>query len=206
MASIGYGHYVVVVLHFGGSVASNIKFVLHREPRTCEIWFLVGSVFPNEEHVDAVVHELHEETGLVLTLDDFTVLSDALVRVALPKGQRQLVYVFSASLHVRFVTAYLRTHAQLEHVVIAQSTINPDGSYVVPATIDIDGLSLTPAKHGLLPAVKRKYELLHFDYATQWETFRRYVYTHQVLCHDDTSLPKEFLFYSRFSSVEYGFV
>jgi ADP-ribose pyrophosphatase YjhB (NUDIX family) len=94
MASIGYGHYVVVVLRFGGSIASNIKFVLHREPRTCEIWFLVGSVFPNEEHVDAVVRELHEETCLVLTLNDFTVLSDAMVRVALPKGQRQLVYVF----------------------------------------------------------------------------------------------------------------
>jgi hypothetical protein len=30
--------------------------------------------------------------------------------------------------------------------VTAQSTINPDGSYVVPETIDIGGLNLMPAK------------------------------------------------------------
>jgi hypothetical protein len=74
-------------------------------------------------------------------------LSDAPVRVALPEGQRRLVYVFSASIPIPYVTAHLRTPpAQLEQGVPAQSTINPDGSYVVPATIDIDGLSLTPAK------------------------------------------------------------
>jgi hypothetical protein len=61
--------------------------------------------------------------------------------------------------------------------------------------MDIDGLTLTPAKTGLLPALKRKYELLHFGFVTQWETFRRAVYTHQVLCHDDTLIPRDFLMY-----------
>jgi hypothetical protein len=76
-------------------------------------------------------------------------LSDAPVGVALPYGQ-QLVYVFSAYVLVPYVTTHLRTPAQLEHVVTAQSTINHDGSYVVPETIDIGGLSLAPAKQGLL--------------------------------------------------------
>jgi hypothetical protein len=58
----------------------------------------------------------------------------------------------------------LRTPAKLKQAVITQSTINLDGFYVGPATIDIDGLSLTPAKHGFLSALKRNYELLNFGY------------------------------------------
>jgi ADP-ribose pyrophosphatase YjhB (NUDIX family) len=161
---------------------------------------------PIEEHVDAIVRELHEKIGLILTLDDLTLLSDSPVRITLPEGQRHFVYVFSACVPVPCVTAHLRTSFQLEQVVTAHSTINPDGSYVVPATIDIDGLSLTPAKHRLLPTLKCKYELLHFGYVTQCETFCRAVYTHQVLCHEDTSLPKQFIFYSRFTSVDSCFV
>jgi hypothetical protein len=103
------------------------------------------------------------------------------------------------------VRANLRTRAKLEHVVTAQSTNNPDGSYVVPTTIDIDGLSLTPAKHGLLPTLKRKLELLHFGYVTQqWDTFRRVVYAQQVLCHEDKSLPRLFIFYPRFTTADIG--
>jgi ADP-ribose pyrophosphatase YjhB (NUDIX family) len=67
----------------------------------------------NEEHVDAAVRELYEETVLILTPDDLTLSSDAHVRVALPVGQ-QLVYVYSASILVPYVTTHLRTHAQLE--------------------------------------------------------------------------------------------
>jgi hypothetical protein len=95
----------------------------------------------------------------------------------------------------------------LEQAVTAQSTINPDGSYVVPDTLDIiGGLSLTPAKMGLLPAVKHKSELLHFGYVTQWETFRRAVYTYHALFHDDTTIPRLLFMYPRFSSVDYGHV
>jgi 8-oxo-dGTP pyrophosphatase MutT (NUDIX family) len=71
---------------------SDIKLVLQREHRTCKTWFPSGSIVPNEEHVDVVVRELHEETGLTLTL--LTMLSDAPVRVTLFEGQRKLVYVF----------------------------------------------------------------------------------------------------------------
>jgi 8-oxo-dGTP pyrophosphatase MutT (NUDIX family) len=172
MAYVGPSYYVVVVMHVGGSKASaDIKLVLHRELR--KTWFLAGSILPNEEHVEADVRELLEETSLTLTYDDLTMLSDTPVHVALPEGKLQLVYVFFESIPVSYVIANLRSLAKLEQVVSAQSTINPDGSYVVPTTTGIDGLSITPTKHGLLPALKRKYELLHFGYVTQWETFRQ---------------------------------
>jgi ADP-ribose pyrophosphatase YjhB (NUDIX family) len=175
--------------------------VLQREPRTGKTWFPAGSVTANEEHVDAAVRELYEEADLILTPDELTMLSDAHVRVALCVGQ-QLVYVYSASVHVPYVTTHLRTPAQLEQAVTAQSTINPDGSYVVTETIDIGGLNLTPAKTGLLLAMKHKSELLHFGYVTQWETFRRAVYTSHALFHDDTTIPRQFFMYPRFSSVD----
>jgi hypothetical protein len=88
-------------------------------------------------------------------------LSDAPVRAALHVGQ-QFVCVYTASVPVPYATTHLSTNAQLEQVVIAMSTINPDGSYVAPETIDIGGLTVTPAKTGLLPAMKQKNELLHF--------------------------------------------
>jgi ADP-ribose pyrophosphatase YjhB (NUDIX family) len=111
--------------------------------------------FANEELVDAVVQELHEESGLIPTPNDLTLLSDAPVRVAIPKGHK-LVYVYSAYVLVPYVMTHLRTPAQLEQVVASQSTTNHDGSYVVLATIDIDGQSLMPVKQGLLPVLKRK--------------------------------------------------
>jgi 8-oxo-dGTP pyrophosphatase MutT (NUDIX family) len=206
MAYVGPGHYVVVALHVGGSKALNIKLVLQRKLRTRRTWFLAGWILPNEELVDAVVRKLLEETGLTLSHDDLTLLSDAPVRVALHEGQRRLVYVFSAYVPIPYVTTNIRTPAKLEHVVVAQSTINPDGSYVVPATIYIDGLCLTPAKQGLLPTLRRKFELIHFGCVTQWEIFRRVVYNQQVLSHEDTLLPRQFLFYPRFIIVENGLV
>jgi hypothetical protein len=132
-------------------------------------------------------------------------LSDALVRVALPEGQ-QLVYVYSASVPSPYMTAHLRTPLQLERAVSTQTTINPDGSYVVLETIDVDGLSLKPANNGLLLAMKQKSELLHFGYVTQWEIFRRATYTSQVLSYDDPSIPRQFLMNPRFSSVDFDHV
>jgi ADP-ribose pyrophosphatase YjhB (NUDIX family) len=206
MASVGpRRHYVVVVLNVGGTKLSNVKFVLQREPRTGKTWFPADSVTANEEHVDVAVRELHEETSLILTPDDLTLLIDALFHVALPVGQH-LVYVYSAYVHVTYVTTNLRTLALLEQAVTTQSTINPDGSYVVRETIDVGGLNLTPGKTGLLHAMKHKSELLHFGYVTQWETFRRALYTSQALFHDDTTIPRQFFMYPRFSSVDYGHV
>jgi 8-oxo-dGTP pyrophosphatase MutT (NUDIX family) len=109
MASVGPERYVVVVLHVGGTRLPDVKLVLPREPRTGKTWFPAGSITANEEHVDAAVRELREEAGLTLTPDDLMLLSDAHVRVALPAGQ-QLVYVYSAYVHVPHVTSHLRTH------------------------------------------------------------------------------------------------
>jgi 8-oxo-dGTP pyrophosphatase MutT (NUDIX family) len=205
MASVGPGRYVVVVLRVGGTKLSDVKFMLQREPRTGKTWFPASSVTANEEHVDAAVRELHEETGLILTPDDLTLLGDAHVHVALRVGQK-LVNVYSASVPIPYVTTHLRTLAQLEHAVAAQSTVNPCGSYVVPETIDVGGLNFMPAKTGLLLAMKHMSELLHFGNATQWETFRRAVYTSQALFHDDTTIPRQFFMYPRFSSVDSGHV
>ena len=85
MASLGPGHYAVMVIHVGGTKPSDLKLVLQREPRSGKTWFTAGSVLPNEEHVDAAVRELHEETGLDLTPDDLTLLSGEHVMSLLDK-------------------------------------------------------------------------------------------------------------------------
>jgi ADP-ribose pyrophosphatase YjhB (NUDIX family) len=205
MAYVGRGRYVVVVLHVGGTKLSDIKLVLQREPRTCKTWFPAGSTTANEELVDAAVRELHEEASLILTPDDLTLLSDTHVRVALHVGQ-QLVYAYSAYVPVPCITTHLRTPAKVDKALTTQSTINPDVSYVIPEAIDIGGLNLTPAKTGLLHAMKHKSGLLHCGYVTQWETFRRAVYTSHALFHGDKSIPRQFFMYPRFSSVDSGHV
>jgi hypothetical protein len=88
MASVGPGNYVVVVLPVRGSKAFDIKLALHREPLTGNTWFHDGSILPNEEHVDATIRKLLGKTGLPLTPDYLTMLSNNLVRVSLLKGKR----------------------------------------------------------------------------------------------------------------------
>jgi ADP-ribose pyrophosphatase YjhB (NUDIX family) len=196
---------MVLVIHVRGTKQSEVKLLLQREPRYGKTWFPGGSILPNEELADAAVRELHKETGLALTPDDLTLLSDAHVHVKLPQG-RQLVYVYSASIPVLVDANNLRTPAQVEHAILAQSTVNPDGTYVVPETINIDGLNLTPAQTGLLRAEKHKSELLHFGYVTPSETFCRAVYQHAPVMQDDTSIPRQFHMHSRFTTVDSGHV
>jgi 8-oxo-dGTP pyrophosphatase MutT (NUDIX family) len=86
MAYVGLRNYVVVVLHVGSFKASYTKIVLHREPRTCKTWFLAGSILPKEEHVEAIIRELLEETSLTLTPDELTLLCNNAVRVLLRGG------------------------------------------------------------------------------------------------------------------------
>jgi hypothetical protein len=136
---------------------------------------------------------LLEETGLTLTLNDLTVLSNNPVRVSLREGKHQRVYVFSASIPVPFAAANIHTPAKIVQDVNAQSTINHNGNYVVQAKIDIDGLSLTPTKTGRQHEIIRKFESFHFDYVAQWENFYRALRaTNKLICHEDMSLLREF--------------
>jgi 8-oxo-dGTP pyrophosphatase MutT (NUDIX family) len=136
---------VLVVLHVGGSKALDIKLVLQRKPRTSKTWFPSKSSLPNEKPLDAAVRELLEETGHTLTIGDFTLLSGKPVRAPLPTGNFQYFYVFSASIPAPYVTPNMRTHAKVEQPVSPQSANCHDGIYVVPATVDIAGLSLSLA-------------------------------------------------------------
>jgi hypothetical protein len=106
----------------------------------------------------------------------------------------------------RFAAGGRRTSTKLVQALTTESTINHDGTYVVPATIAIDGLSLTPTKVGRLHFVIRKFELPYFGSVAQWETFRRALTTNQLLCDEDKSISRQFLFYSRFSTANSGHV
>jgi hypothetical protein len=92
---------------------------------------------------------MFEETGLTLIVGDFTLLSGKPVRALLPAVEYQLVYMFLASVLVPNVNTNMRTYAKVEHAVTAPSTVYPDGTFVLPATIDKDDMSLTSSKNGL---------------------------------------------------------
>jgi hypothetical protein len=77
---------------------------------------------------------------MTMTVDDHILFSGNPVRVPLPVGYHQLVHVFTASAQVPYVVVNLRTHAKVEQVVTALSTVHHDGSYVVPTTVDIGEL------------------------------------------------------------------
>jgi hypothetical protein len=106
--------------------------------------------FADVEHVDVAIRELFEENDFTLTVDDLTLLSSNLVRVPLLVGKHQLVYVFASSVPVPYVTPNLRTPAKVEQAVTVHVIIHLDGTYyVIPSTIDINGISLTPSRKGL---------------------------------------------------------
>jgi hypothetical protein len=71
-------------------------------------------------------------------------------------------------------------NAKVEHVVIVQSKVPHDDSYVVPTTVDINGLILTPYVTGLVKESQRKYELLHFGFVAQWQPFRVIILSRQI--------------------------
>jgi hypothetical protein len=137
---------------------------------------------------------LRKPLEVTLSVDDLTLLSGKPVRVPIIAAKYHLVYVFSASVLVPYVIAYLRTSAKVKQTVTAQSTINLDGNYVVPATVGIDGLSLTPSKIGLVKETKSKYALLHFGYVVHWQSFRAHVVSRELFLHEDASLPKQLFF------------
>jgi hypothetical protein len=94
-----------------------------------------------------------------------------------------------------YVTANLRTLATGEQVVSDQSSVYSDGTYTIPTSVDIDGLSLTLSKIGLAKKTQRKLELLHFGYVAQWEYFRDVVISRHLCLHKDTSLSMQLFFH-----------
>jgi hypothetical protein len=72
---------------------------------------------------------------------------------------------------IQYVITNMSTPAKVEHAVTILSTIHLNGTYFVPITIGIDGISLTPTRIGLVRETQRNHELLHFDYVAEWESF-----------------------------------
>jgi hypothetical protein len=106
------------------------------------------------------------------------------------------------------VNANLCTPAKVEQAVATQSTVHHGGTYVVPATVDIDCLiSLTPFKTGVLnKEAERKHELSYFGYVAQWKSFRDAVISRRFFLHQDTSLPMQLFFFPRFTTGDCGHV
>jgi hypothetical protein len=101
-----------------------------------------------------------------------------------------LGHVFSAYIYVPYVNANCHTPLKIGQAVTAQPTIHLDGTYVVPATIDIDGHSLTRSTTRLLREAQRKHGLSHFDCVAQLESFRAAAISRQLFFHQKTSLPQ----------------
>jgi hypothetical protein len=157
---------------------------------------------PNEEHVDATVRDILEETGLTMAVNDLTQLSGAVVRVPLHYGKYQLVYVYFVSVLVPYVNITLSKPTHVKHYVISHSTVQADGSYVVPATIAMDGLPITPVVTSNVRTARVKYELLLFGFVAQRQHFRDPVLSRQIFLHRDNSLPREAFFQPRFITVD----
>jgi ADP-ribose pyrophosphatase YjhB (NUDIX family) len=77
---------------------------------------------PNEEHVDAAIRKLFEETGMALTVDDLTRVSDAVIRVPLHECKCKLVYEYAASVHVPYMKANHSAPINVEQAAISQSS------------------------------------------------------------------------------------
>jgi hypothetical protein len=85
-------------------------------------------------------------------------------------------------------------------------TVHFRGSYVVLATIAIDGLSLMPFVTDIVKEYQRKHELLYFGYVAQWQPFQVAVLSRQILIHRDTSLPMDLFFQVHFPADCFGIV
>jgi hypothetical protein len=59
------------------------------------------------------------------------------------------------------------TPVKVEHAVTSQSTLQPNDFNVVPATIALDDLTMTPDVTCVVKENQRKYEQLHFGFVAQ---------------------------------------
>jgi hypothetical protein len=114
----------------------------------------------------------------------------------LPAREYQLVCVYPAPVHVPYLNAILRTLAKVEHDFIAQSILQPNGSYyVVPETSAIDGSPKAPYVTCTDKETQRKYELLFFCFAAHCQLVRVVVLSRHIYKHQDTSLQMQVIFY-----------
>jgi hypothetical protein len=141
-ASIGPSTYIVVVMPVRGTDQP--------KPQTLAMFYNA-----NLEHLNIVFlpvlfcviknpsMRLFEEHILALTIDDLAMLSGVDVRVPFiyfPLASiNSTANMYSTSVLVPYVNANLRPPTKVEQAVIAQSTVQPKGSYVVPATTSIMG-------------------------------------------------------------------
>jgi hypothetical protein len=84
--------------------------------------------------------------------------------------------------------------------------LNVYGYDVVPDSIDIDGLALTPSKTILLLVAQSKFELLNFCFVAHWWAFRADENSMQLVYIDDASLPSQLCFWPRLRVVNFGHV
>jgi hypothetical protein len=94
---------------------------------------------PTEEVVAAAICDL-KETGLPISREDLHLDSNEVVSVALVDGKLHHVSIFGASVPFVFVGMHLCTIAKVEAPFRTASNVLED-SYVVPASISIDGQS-----------------------------------------------------------------
>jgi hypothetical protein len=67
------------------------------------------------------------------------------------------------------------------------------------------GLFITPSKSGsLVKETQRKFEQLQFGCVAEREGFRGVVISKHRFSHDDTSLPRQLVFFTRFMDADYG--
>jgi hypothetical protein len=74
--------------------------------------------------------EVVEETGLPLTIDDFTKLHAEAARVPLFYNKYQFVYVCAAFLQPPYVTSHIHTPSKVVNAQTTQSIAQHDRSYV----------------------------------------------------------------------------
>jgi hypothetical protein len=72
----------------------------------------------------------------------------------------------------------------------------------VPSTVELDGLTLTPSKNGLLKETQREFELM--THVAQWEAFTCAVISKYIFAHEDTSLPRHIYFFTIFTAADFG--
>jgi hypothetical protein len=101
-------------------------------------------------------------------------------RTPLLNSKTQHVYVYAAFVPKPDVNGHMCSPFKFRQAVISHLTAQQDSSYVVPALITMDDLTMTPSATGNVSAAKAKHELPHVDFTTQWQAFITAVMSSQI--------------------------